>query len=307
LPLRIAVSASIGAAACAILCVTTLSAQNRGLYPLGMSSVNSGGSTVAGFSYSNQLLIYGRDKSKDNSGATIATGANSVIMDLNSITWVSSKPILGGARFSATFTQPFAKNSLASDVSGTISGGGGLADTYVIPFVLGWSKERVNFRVLLGVLAPTGKYTPGADDNVGSGYWTPTLATGQTFQLGRQFVLSTFELYEWHTEQEGTGVMPGETFDLDYSLMRGFQMSGGSWLLQLGAAGYLARQTTARTGPTITAAQMQDRYAVNSLGLSSHVTIPKHKLNMGIRYFKEFSNRSTFEGYSLQFAGGIRF
>ena len=272
-----------------------------------MSSVNSGGSLVPGFSYSNQLLFYGRDKAKDNSGETIATGANSVIMDLNSITWVSSKPILGGARFSATFTQPFARNSLASDVNGTISGGFGLADTYVIPVVVGWKKERVAFRILGGVLAPTGKYSVGATDNVGSGYWTPTLATGQTFELARQFVLSAFELYEWHTEQDGTGITPGETFDLDYSLMRGFYMSNGSWSLQLGAAGYLARQTTAKTGPAVTAAQMAERYAVNSLGLSLHVTIPKHKLNMGVRYFKEFANRATFEGYSLQFAGGIRF
>ena len=94
-------------------------------------------------------------------------------------------------------------------------------------------------------------------------------------------------------------------------------MSNGSWRLQLGAAGYLARQTTAKTIRTVTtpngaaastaAAQGDERYAVNSLGVSSHVTIPKYKLNMGIRYFKEFSNRSTFEGYSLQFAGGIRF
>jgi len=119
--------------------------------------------------------------------------------------------------------------------------------------------------------------------------------------------LSTFELYEWHTEQKGTGITPGQTFDLDYSLMRGFDMSNGAWRMQLGAAGYLARQTTAKRGPSITAEQMDDRYAVNSIGFSSHFTIPKYKLNMGIRYFKEFSNRSTFEGYSWQFAGGIRF
>ncbi len=292
---------------CVVLGTAPASAQNRGLYPLGMSSVNSGGSVVAGFSYSNQLLIYGRSRAKDDAGVTVATGANSVVMDLNSITWVSGKTFLGGARYSATFTQPFARNSLASEINGTISGGGGLADTYVIPVVLGWSKERVAFRFLGGFLAPTGKYTAGATDNVGSGYWTPTFASGQTFQLGKQFALSTFELYEWHTEQEGTGIRPGETFDLDWSLMRAFEMSGGSWQLQLGAAGYAARQTTAKTGPSVTVEQMQVRYAVNSLGLSSHVTIPRRKLNMGIRYFKEFSNRATFEGYSLQFAGGIRF
>jgi hypothetical protein len=38
-------------------------AQNRGVYPLGMSATNSGVTPQPGFTYVNQLLIYSRDKS----------------------------------------------------------------------------------------------------------------------------------------------------------------------------------------------------------------------------------------------------
>ena len=47
------------------------------------------------------------------------------------------------------------------------------------------------------------------------------MSAGQTFYLtgNKLLSLSAFQLYEFHTEQEGTGVHPGETFNLDYSLM----------------------------------------------------------------------------------------
>ena len=113
-------------------------AQNRGVYPLGMSATNSGITPEPGFSYANQLLFYSRDESKDENGNRLpVTGLNYVLMDMNSLIWVSQKKILGGARYSATATLPFAKNDLTSDLHGNISGGGGFADSYYIPLILG--------------------------------------------------------------------------------------------------------------------------------------------------------------------------
>jgi hypothetical protein len=73
--------------------------QVRGVYPLGMSATNSGVTPSAGFTYSNQLLIYSRNEFRGPQGEVLATGNQSVIMDLNSIVWVSEKQVLGGARF----------------------------------------------------------------------------------------------------------------------------------------------------------------------------------------------------------------
>src|SRR3954470_16292234 len=96
-----------------VICAATLTmrgeAQNRGVYPLGMSATNSGVTPGPGFTYVNQLLFYSRDHAKNDAGHTLSvTGANYVLMDMNTVAWVSKKTFLGGARFSAAATLPFA-------------------------------------------------------------------------------------------------------------------------------------------------------------------------------------------------------
>jgi hypothetical protein len=287
-----------------------LHAQSRGVYPLGMSALNSGVTAEPGFTYSNQLLFYSRDQVKGDDGSTLpVSGNNSVLMDLNSLIWVSSKTILKGAHYSAIATLPVAKNDLTSDVHGNISGGSGFADSYYVPVVLGWDKERVALRVLYGFLAPTGRFAVGANDNVGSGYWTQTVSSGQTFYLtkGKSLALSAYEMYEFHSTQEGTATHPGETFDLDYSLARTFAFTHGSSRLQIGVAGYEQRQTTAKTVPTVSPNQSKERYAVNAIGFAAGVTFPRRNLNLSVKFFEEFANRATFQGFSLQVSGGLSF
>jgi hypothetical protein len=293
----------------ALLAATETYAQNRGVYPLGMSATNSGVTPPPGFTYVNQLLFYSRDHSKDDAGDTRpVAGENYVLMDMNTLAWVSKKKILGGANLSAAATLPFARNSLTSDIGGPISGGGGFADSYYLPFILGWNRERVAIRAIYGFLAPTGRFVSTRNDNVGSGYWTHALSSGQTFYLTRskRLVFSTFEMYEFHTTQEGTRVHPGDTFDLDYSLLETI-LKRTAVQLQAGLVGYEARQTTAKTGPGISLAASRERYAVNALGFAVNSVFPKHKASLGFKYFKEFADRSTFQGYSAQISGSISF
>lgn len=283
-------------------------AQNRGVYPLGMSAINSGITPMPGFTYTNQFLYYSRDEAKDDHGNTLpVTGQNYVAMDMNSLVWVSNTKPLFAARYSAIATLPFAKNDLTSDVMGNISGGAGFADSYYMPLILAWSGDRYGVRAIYGFLAPTGRFAPGGSDNVGSGYWTHALSSGQTFFFtkNRLLNLSAFEMYEFHTTQEGTQTHPGDTFDLDYSLLTPVPRTNRR--LQFGLAGYEARQVTAKTGPQVTQADSETRYAINSLGFALSATFPKQKASLGFKYFDEFVDRSTYEGLSVQVQGAIHF
>src|SRR5947199_8334082 len=105
-----------------------------------------------------------------------------MMMGMPSFVWVSNKEmnLLGGAVFSASATLPIANNLLTSDIRGAISGGGGLADFYYQPFILGWRKQRVAIRAIYGFLAPTVRFRAGANADVGSGYWYAVVASGQT-------------------------------------------------------------------------------------------------------------------------------
>lgn len=284
------------------------SAQVRGVYPPGMSVLNSGVTPDSGFSYNNLLLYYARNEFKGPNGEIVATGAQSVIMDMNSLVWVSKRELLGGAKFSMSATLPFARNSLTNDVTGPVSGGGGFADSYYQPFILGWNKSRVSVRAVYGFLAPTGRFVPGANDNVGSGYWTHAFASGQTFYLtkDKRTSISTFQLYEIHTRQQTTRIHPGQTMNLDYSVTHSLPLSG-SLHIQLGMVGYGQWQTTDKTGPTVTSQQAKAHYGVNALGFSTTLVLPRKGMSFGVRYFNEFLARSTFQGYSIQVSGSIRF
>jgi hypothetical protein len=288
---------------------TAVRAQNRGVYPLGLSAINSGVSAEPGLTYNNAFLFYSRSEQKGANGEVLATGQQSVLLDMNTLLWASAGEIalLGGARFSSAVTIPIANNSLSSSAQGAISGGGGFGDLYFQPVILGWHTERVDIRGIFGFLAPTGKFNAGATDNVGNGYWTPVLAAGQTLYLSedKATTLSAFEMYEFHSTQSGTQIHPGQTIDLDYSLMHAFTFPDSR--LQAGLVGYGAWQTTAKTGPDITPAQEAQRYRVNAVGAGVNFVLPARKVTLSVKYFDEFSNQWTYQGYSLQISAGVAF
>jgi hypothetical protein len=277
-------------------------AQVRGVYPLGMSATNSGVTPESGFSYANQFLTYSRSQLKDAGGATQTTGKNSVVMDMNSIVWVSPKELLAGAKISLSATLPVAKNSLTSDVTGPISGGSGFADSYYQPFIMAWETKSAAIRTAYGFLAPTGSFDATASDNVGSGYWTHVVSSGQTFFLtaDKATAVSIFQMYEYHTTQETTNIHPGQNLDLDYSVTHTIP-AGADVRVQVGLVGYGAWQTTDKSGQT------GDHYKVNAVGFATNVVLPAQKLSVGFKYFQEFSNRSTFQGHSIQISGSIKF
>jgi hypothetical protein len=297
-------------AVAALVVLTPVQAQVRGVYPVGMNATNSGLTPEAGITYSNLFVFFSRDEDKGPDGEVLATGQNSIMMDLNSFVWVSKKEVglLGGAVFSASATLPIANNSLTSDVHGALSGGGGFADSYYQPFILGWRKQRVAIRAIYGFLAPTGRFSAGANTNVGSGYWTSVVASGQTIYLNssKATALSAFQMYEFHGTQEGTMVHPGQTLNLDYSLTQTLPLQR-SLLLQLGLVGYGQWQTTDKHGPNITPAQAATHYKVNALGFAANAILPEKKVSVGFKYFHEFDCRSTFQGYTLQISGAVTF
>lgn len=297
----------LGILAYVLIAVSQIQAQVRGVYPAGMSATNSGVTPRSGFTYSNLLAIYARDQFRGAKGEILATGKQSVVMDLNSIIWVSKQEFLSGAKFSVSATLPVANNSLTSDVVGRISGAKGFADSYYQPFILGWNKKRVAMRAVYGFLAPTGRFEPNAEDNIGSGYWTHAVSSGQTVWLtqNKRTAVSAFQMYEFHTTQEGTEIRPGQTLNLDFSLTHSIPLRR-SISLQVGMVGYNQWQTTDKSGPTITPEQAAAHYRVNALGFAANLNMPA-RVSVGVKYFKEFRNRSTFQGHSLQFAGAISF
>ena len=76
-----------------------------------MSATNSGVTPEPGFTFSNVFLLYSRDQLKGPDGV-LATGQNSVMMNMSSFVGGREADRDIAARFSASATLPVANNSL---------------------------------------------------------------------------------------------------------------------------------------------------------------------------------------------------
>ena len=79
-------------------------------------------------------------------------------------------------------------------------------------------------------------------------------------------------------------------------------------LLQVGLIGYEQVQTTDNTGPNvIPQVAAATHYKVNALGASADILLLGRKTFLGFKYLKEFSNKSTVQGKSIQIYAAITF
>jgi hypothetical protein len=174
---------------------------------------------------------------------------------------------------------------------------------------MGWHLKRADIMAAYAFFAPTGKFTAGATNNTGTGHWTNAPTAGETFYLTKNkgTAFSAYEMYEFHTTQNGTNIHPGQTFDLDYSLTQILPLQKDMHtLLQVGVVGYGQWQASNNSGPVVDP-QHPGHYRVNAIGGAANVILPVRKVAVGFKLLKEFSNSYTVQGYSIQITGAITF
>lgn len=299
-------------ACCLILAgVRPLKAQIRGQYESGFNSTNSGTFAPPGLTYANMFQLYSFNQAKDSNGTRQAISGNlSVLFEHNIVNWTAEVAKDGAVKYGFLVDIPISSNSLTIADLGSLRSGAGLTDIYIQPLAFGWNLKRADIKVAYGFIAPTGRFSSGASDNAGSGYWGHDISSGQTIYLTKNKAtsFSAYELYEFHGTQRDTQVHPGQTFNLDYSLMQIVPLQKNQHtLLQFGLVGYGQYQTTDKSGPTITPAQAGAHYRVNAMGGAANFILPVRKAAVFFKALKEFDNRSTVQGYSIQIGGSVTF
>ncbi len=280
----------------------------RGVYTPGFNATNSGVMQEPGLTYANSFMDYSFDQFRPANGGIVDQRNAAVFIEINVFEWVTKKKILG-ANYALAALLPFSNSSISSPTLGAIGGGGGFSDSFYQPLTLGWHFKRADIQVAYGFFAPTGRFTAGASTNTGTGFWTNSPTAGETLYLtkNKRTLFSAYQLYEFHTTQQGTNIHPGQTFNLDYSLMQILPPQKDlHTLLQFGLVGYGQWQTSNNSGPGVDPANPA-HYRVNAIGGAANVVLPARNASVGFKLFKEFSNSSTVQGYSLQIVGGITF
>jgi hypothetical protein len=178
---------------------------------------------------------------------------NSLAIPGLNLWWVSPWKILGahyGAVLSLWGTMPWVDAPRFNTSSSTY----GFGDMYFKPLELGWHTTYVDAIAGMAFYFPTGRYSPGANNNTGQGQWgfEPSVGATVWFDPKHHLNLATQFFYDIYTERRGTvpltgtHLKTGDILTLQGGL--GYQFMGGGF--NVGVPYYVQWKVTDDTIPT---------------------------------------------------------
>jgi hypothetical protein len=301
---RLLLSAAMVCTALA-LCATPAQAQLLGHNTPGDFGLQSGSQAPPGIYLIAPLYVrYDADTVRNGLGnkspAGTEVGMNAYVFGA---TWVSNAKVLG-ANYSLQAYLPFTNNALEAPILGLDqSTGTGLSDVYLQPINLGWHLKSADFIAGLGLFAPTGRYEPGADDNLGLGMWSFEVFGGTTvfFDEAKSWHVATTAFYETHTEKEGSDVRVGDILTFEGGLGKSFKQ--GMWNVGLAYyAQFKVNDDDFGLDPSLPPLFQPAKH--QGFGVGPEVSIPiasKRKLYgfLNVRYLWETGVRNNLEGNLL--------
>jgi hypothetical protein len=178
----------------------------------------------------------------------------------------------------------------------------GFNDTYVVPLHLGWHQSRADFVAAYGFFAPTGRYSAGANDNVGLGMWSHELQAGTTVYLdsAKKFTAATTAFLELHSNKKDQDLKVGTLLTLEGGVAYNVPKIGGAF----GVGYYLQHKLSNDSGADVpeTALRALNLYGKNHLfGIGPDVTMAIFQRGgtiglVNVRYPWESGGRSSFQG-----------
>ena len=289
-------------------------AQQKGQWVPGQFGLNAGVIPDPGVTYANLAFNYSADQLNGPNGNRIPgiTGNYSFWADENVIYYVPKHKFLGGY-FMPYVVMTYASGELVADFTGTnlsgAGGGSGFADMYVQPLNIGWHLKRTDLNVGYAFVAPTGRFTQGASNNVGSGYWGNNITSGTTFYITKNKGTSANLATDWeiHGQKNGTNITPGQAFTMEWGIGQVLPLKKDmSMLLQLGFVGYDQWQVSHSSG-TLTVGGVPipefslPFYSVHALGVQSNFVLPAKDLVGFFKYYDEYRALARPQGRTFVF------
>lgn len=277
--------------------------QQRGQYMPGQSGLNAGILPSPGFTYGNIEVQYSSSTLSGPKGNKVpVVGTYNVWAIENIFYYVPPLKVLGGNLGFMVILPTLANGSLAVPKYGISGGGFGLADTWLQPISIGWHLKRVDIQAADALMLPTGRYTPGATDNIGYGYFGNHVTTGSTVYITKNKATSTNLFTDWeaHGSKDGANGAAGQAFTDEWGLGQILPLKKDfSQLLQLGVVGYDQWKITNGTGSLANTPY----YSSHASGLQTNYILPKKQVNLFFKYYWQYRAYSTSLGNSIVFGG----
>jgi len=304
---------------CVLVGVGPVWGQQKGQYMPGQYGLDAGVMSAPGFTYANLDLNYvtGTINDAKGNGHKARVNLNEWVIE-NDLMWVFSGKVFGGNyAISVEYPTP-ANGSLNLDKAGIYGASTyGLADLWLQPVTLGWHLKRADIWVGDAFMVPTGRYTPGASNNIGTGYFGNHAQTAATVYLTKNKGTSANIYTDWevHGPREGTYntyKTPGQAFTDEWGFGQIVPLKKDeSVLLQAGVIGYDQWQVTADSGTlavvgplgnvTILPANRTPFYSGHGVGGQLALILPKPNLFFFFKYEDEYKAYSSPIGNTLVF------
>ncbi len=297
-------------------------AQQKPQWMPGQMGLNAGILPSPGFTYANIDINYDAGSFNGSKGNAIpVTGDYNVWAIENIFYYVPNTKFLGGnLGFMLIFPTP-ATGSLVADINvqgvpnlGAAGGGSGLADLWLQPFTVGWHRKRWDAQVGDAFMVPTGRYSPGATNNVGSGYFGNHLQTAATYYITKNKGTSANLFTDWevHGQRQGTNgtyKTPGQAFTDEWGIGQILPLKKDlSKLLQVGVVGYDQWQVTnnggtVSVGGIVIPASPLPSYSVHAIGGQLNYILPAKNFSLFFKGYHEYSASFHTVGNTIVFGG----
>jgi hypothetical protein len=267
-----------------------------------------------GVTYANLALNYSASQLNGPAGNRIPglSGTYSFWVDENIIYFVPKYKILGGY-FMPYIALNYASGELVANITGTNlgtgGGGSGFADTFVEPLNLGWHLKRADVNAGYAFTAPTGRFTPGASNNVGSGYWGNNLTTGTTLYITKNKATTANLATDWevHGRKSGTNIIPGQAFTIEWGFGQILPLKKDfSRLLQVGFVGYDQWQLSHSSGTLLIGETPIPEgaipfYSVHAVGVQTNFVLPAKDFAAFFKFYDEYRALARPQGHTIVF------
>ena len=266
-----------------------------GHYPPGQSGIRGAASPAPGWGITNFSRFFTNLEVKDAQGAAVESVQEMRYANITMVTWVTGARVLG-MNYGTMIGIPFATGNLNPSSEEVESSSFGLGDILVTPSLYARGSS-FDYQFQFTVWTASGRYSPGAPDNRGTGFWALLYSLGGSWYPGADradWSLSAIARYEQNFEQAESGIHPGDDLVVDWGVGKGFRV--GERPLELGASGFATWQLTEQSGsPPGTDTSLYRYFGAGPEGNYS----PWERWTFRVRAHWEFEGRNTVQGNNL--------
>ncbi len=311
---------------CLLLGVGPALAQQKAQWVPGQYGLDAGILPDRGLTLGSLNIDYSASQLNGPNGNKISgvSGTYSFWASESILLYVPKVSVLGG-KLALMALLPVANGSLTAELNNPLGnnvfpfggGGFGYADSWFQPLTLGWHFNRVDTFVDYAFTAPTGRYSPGANNNLGSGYWGNNIESNTTAYLTKNKGTTANLAADWevHGQREAasvpagqiTNVTPGQAFTMEWGLGQFLPLNKQqTQLLEVGVIGYDQWQVTANGGNYLIAgrpvpASLVPFYSVHAIGFQTNYILPAKNLNFFFKFEPEYLAHARPQGRTIAF------